>query len=201
MTLDNLCSLFDEYEVVDTQIQIDSEYYSSSEVIYSDGEIISGINGEGYIHIKEVHNANYIMFVTIGKKLYICLYKYIPEVKYKEIIGKLNILKKSIGEIAENCEHIEKEMEEDRNRDKNEFDDLININEFKCQECDSNEKMIFSRSKTNPDALETKCNKCKTEYTFVPSKYYRMSSKKIIYFKSDLSSRQIDINENKKEGN
>lgn len=198
MTLNELCSLFDEYEIVDTQIQVDREYYSSSEFIYSDGEVISNINNEGYIHITAAHRANYIMFIGINKRIYICIYKYTSKTEYKEISCKLDKLKKSIGETIENYEDIKKEIEESKHKHEDGFNELININEFTCQECNSNEKMVFTRSKTNPDALETKCNKCKTEYTFVPSKYYRISSKKIIYFKSDKSSRQININENKK---
>ena len=53
--------------------------------------------------------------------------------------------------------------------------------------------MVFTRSKSNPDVLEANCDKCQTEYTFVPSKYYKLASKRIVYFKSEKSSRLVEI--------
>lgn len=199
-TIMDLCALFDRYEIAETQSYIDREYYTVKETIFTDGEYDSHVTRDAYIKITSVRNANYLIFIDIEHKIYLCAYKYMPKTKYKFIKQKLQILKSMIAEEVEidihhhhypNTDIID---EKDINKHNVFIDDnVVNINEFICTECGSGEKMSFSRSKTNPDALITKCNVCKTEYTFVPSKYYKLSSKKTIYFKSEKSSRQIEI--------
>lgn len=196
MTLNEVCACFDQYEIVDTQIEIDREYYAAMQITYSDGEVKSHITREGYIHITSVYNASYIIFVNREYETCLCVYKYIPDIMCKYIIENLHALqavmnKSNINTYNENViidnDHI--------------LNDVIDINTFTCTECDSKEKMIFTRSKTNIEALESKCKYCKTEYVFVPSKYYKLSSKRVIYFKSEESSRQIEIAEPKIETN
>ena len=185
MTLVDLCGLFDQYEIVDTQINIDRDFYSISEKIYTDGdELKTNVTQEAYIHITSVHNANYLMFIDRDHNIYICIYKYIPTTKYKEIVEQLHILR-SLSSTFNEYDSGECNICVN--------DDVIDINEFKCTECHSEEKLKYYRSKTNPEALQAKCDNCKTEYTFVPSKYYKLSSKRIVYFKSEKSSRLIDI--------
>ena len=191
MNIIDLCELFDKYEIVKTQIEIDRSYYATVETIYSDGDVAYNITSNGYIHINSVQNASYLMFIDIEYKKYLCIYKYIPESMYKPIIQKLQILNETISKI-----NVFDECDDTHSVDNNDQvinNDVIDINTFKCTECDYENKLIYTRSKTNPEALETKCDKCKTEYIFVPSKYYKLSSKKIIYFKSEDSSRQIDV--------
>lgn len=183
-TLEQLCGLFDKYEIVDTQMKIDREYYSSSDVIHTDGDIKTSVNYDGYITIESVVNATYLMFMDLEQKIYLCVYKYVPKTQYKHIKQELQILKNKIG------------VDDNIVSDININDDVVDINTFRCVECDFNDKLIFKRSKSNPEALECKCKMCKTEYTFVPSKYYKLSSKRVIYFKSEESSRQIVITAN-----
>lgn len=188
MTLTELCSLFDRYEIVETQTQIDRRYYATTETAYSDGKIESTVGNDAYIHINSVHNATYLMFVDIEHKIYLCVYKYIPNSKYKVIRQQLQILKNIINKLNNIDEYNDIDA-----LDNHIDDDVIDINTFTCTECDSEERLVFNRSKTNPEAITTKCKTCKTEYVFVPSKYYKLSSKKITYFKSEKSSRQISI--------
>jgi DNA-directed RNA polymerase subunit M/transcription elongation factor TFIIS len=193
VTINNVCSLFDQFEIVDVQAGLNREYYASSEIVYSDGEVESNINSEGYIHITYVHNATYIIFIDRDDNCFLCIYKYASETKYKEIIDNMNRLKKLSGKIDDKEAKIQEDID---NISKTITDDLIDINEFKCTECKSTDKMNFTRSTKESDVLMCKCNHCKTEYTFTPSKYYRLASKKIVYFKSNKSSRNISVSEN-----
>ena len=189
MKFKQLEKYFDLFEVVDNHLDLDREFFSVSENLFSDCEIKSNVNREGYIHITSIQNATYIMLIDTEHNLYCCVFKYIPTTKFKEIIRNAGVLKR----IIENDYKINKDHLEDGI---NVEDDLVDINEFTCTECDCEDALIFTRSDTNLDALTSKCNKCHTEYTFVPSKYYRLSSKKVVFFKSEKSSRNINI-ENK----
>lgn len=185
MTIAELCNLFDRYEVVDTKMQLDREYYSNTNTIYSDGNIKTSIGKDAYVRVS-VYDANYVMFVDIENKIYLCVYRYIPTTKFKQIKQELQLLKNEINKLSDNNTN-------DITNCIN--DDVIDINAFKCTECKSDEKLIFYRSKDNSDILITKCNICKSEYTFVPSKYYKLASKRTVYFKSNKSSRDIEIKE------
>ena len=191
MTLVDLCSLFDKHEIVNTQEEIDREYFATLDTIFTDGEYKTNVDSDAYIHITSVKNATYLIFVDIKYKIYICVYKYIADTKYKHIIQRLQILKNTIAKLGVFLDHNTEDAIDDYIDD-----DVIDINSFTCIECGSKDKMKFNRSKTNPEAIETKCSTCKAEFTFVPSKYYKLSSKRVIYFKSEKSSRQIEIKEN-----
>lgn len=198
MKLTELCNKFDQYEIVDTQIQIDRKFYSIHENIFTDGTISTSMSSKGYVRIDSTHDANYLMFIDTQHKIYLCIYKYISETKFKEILRNKSTLRKILDEFntdkaeTENY-HIDSDIHIE--------DDLIDINEFICTECSSEEKMKFTRSKTNPDVLETRCEACRTEYSFVPSKYYKLSSKRLVYFKSETTSRKIDLDEKPKQKN
>ena len=188
MKFEQLKKHFDVFEIVDTSLDMDRDFLSVSEKMASDGNIESNINSKGYIHITSVKNATYLMFIDTEHNLYCCVYKYIPTTKFKEIIRHSGELKR----IIENDYEINKDHLEDGIHVE---EDLIDINNFTCTECDSEETLNFARSNSNPDAIITRCTKCKTEYTFVPSKYYRLSSKKVIYFKSEKTSRNVNIDD------
>lgn len=194
MTLNNLSRLFDQCEIVDTQMQIDKDYFATVNNIYSDGEFKTNITREGFIHINSVKNASYIIYVDRKYNICACIYKYALETIYKEIIDRLNALRDVVDKIKNNSNNYDEVIESVNTHID---DDVIDINSFICTECECKDKMEFHRSKTNPEALITVCNLCKTEYTFVPSKYYKLSSKKNIYFKSEKSSRSIKISESK----
>lgn len=191
MTVQEVCTYFDLSQIVDAQIEIDRDYYSAmgESSIYTDGEIKSHVTNEGYIHITSVQNATYIIFADREYHTCLCVYKYIPDITCKYIIENLHRLQYKI-----NTTMVDNNIgNNDTNIDSHINDDVIDINTFTCTECDSDEKMVFKRSGSNCDILEAKCKTCKTEYTFTPSKYYKMASKRVIYFKSEKSSREIDI--------
>ena len=192
MTLEQVCSKFDRSHIVDTKPEIDREYYSATEITYSDGEVTCNITGQGDIHITSVHNANYFIFLDREYKTCLCIYKYAPTITYKYIIDNLHALKAEIDKIDDimPCEECENDIDHT----------LIDINNF-CCECGSKQKLVFTRSKTNYEALEVKCNECKSEYVFVPSKYYKLASKKVVYFKDEESSRKINITVPQTENN
>ena len=189
MTIYDLCSHFDRSEIVDTQLEIDRDHYASIDTIFTDGEYKTSIGDNGYLKISNVCNANYIMFIDLENKIYLCIYKYISVSKFKPILQRLQMLKNTINKLNgspcnnDNVDIIDNLID----------DDVIDINTFCCIECDSYSEFTFTRSKTNPDILQAKCDKCKTEYTFTPSKYYKIASKKCVYFKSEKSSRDICI--------
>ena len=185
MTLQEICSQFDIYEIVDTLAELeDRDYYTSYDKIFIDGAYDISPNKEGFIHIHNVKDASYIIIIDKYKKTYIRVYKYIAESKFKPTYDACKLLR----DILNNEEYIEKK----ENNDILKTSDIIDINNFRCTECGNNE-FIFFRSSRTVDALETKCSRCKTEYELMPSKYYKISSKRVIYFKSEDVSRDVDI--------
>ena len=100
--LSNLCKTFDKYEIVEAQIEIDREYYSTTNNIYSDGEVKSNIDRNGFIHITSVHNASYIFFIDLDNKIYLCIYKYIQESKFIEILQNFQLLIDTINKLKNN---------------------------------------------------------------------------------------------------
>jgi len=194
MILDNVCKLFDVYEVTDVKNNIGGrEYLSLLESVYSDGSVEKSVGSDGYIHIKSVKDAEYILFVDVNHMFYLNIYKYTHEMKYKEIINNLNALKETYEALpGDNKPAINRDVCLATDKDVN-MAGLVDINAFKCQVCDSADMMDFKRVNGNPDALMCKCKVCHSEYTFVPSRYYRMSSKKIVYSKSNNLSRDVQI--------
>lgn len=192
MNINELCVLFDRYEIVESKLDIDKEYYTIIDSIYTDGSVKTDINKDGYIHILSVHNASYLIFIDTEHKIYLRIYKHIDTAKFKYIKQKLQILKNKLAEFVKDNK-IDIVVNIDNSINNHIDNDVIDINTFTCTECNNTNNMIFTRSKTNPEAIETRCDNCKTEYVFVPSKYYKLSSKKTIYFKSETSSRQIEI--------
>ena len=193
MDINSLCSLFDRSEIVNTQVEIDNrEYYASLDSIFTDGEYKTTVGSDAYIHISSVQNASYLIFVDIEYKIYLCVYKFLPTTKYKNIKQKLQILKNLISDLNTTSSTIA-QVTASSNMEYAK-DDIVDINIFTCTECNSTAKLSYNRLDNNPDVLSTKCPICKTEYTFVPSKYYKLASKRIIYHKTEKTSRNININ-------
>ena len=164
ITINDVCELFDLYEIVDAQMQIDRDYYASTDAIYTDGKYEYNVTRDAYIHITSVKNATFIMFLNMENEIYLCIYKYIPEEMFKIIKQKLQFLKNKISEIDYTTARISGNNESNDNNIIDDFidDSVIDINSFTCTECGSKEKLIFIRSKNNPEVLITKCNTCKT---------------------------------------
>jgi ribosomal protein L37AE/L43A len=194
MTLTNLCTLFDSYNIVDKQTQVSNTFYASSEFIHSDGLVHSHIEKHGYIEITNVENAYYIMFVDQNGDLFLNIYKYTPETMYKEIIDNMNKIRAATGIHR----HVDTSLSNDVYNDDDTSDDdgngtaekedidlpasvrskYVDLNTFTCPEC--KEKISYHKIKDSDVVIGT-CKKCNTEYTLVPSKYYVLRAKKIIY--------------------
>lgn len=98
MTLNNLCDLFDASYIADHKSELNNGYIASSELIYSDGKFTSHINAEGYIEITSVSTeSNYLIFIDNNGDIFLSVYKYLAETKFKEIIDDLNILRSQTG--------------------------------------------------------------------------------------------------------
>lgn len=182
--LNNICKCFNKYIITNKITDINAEYIASTDKIYTDGNIKSNINKNGYIHITEVNgNPNYIAFINNNNETFIAIYRYAPDYLYTYILEVANHLTTSLSKIY-NKNVNNKSLPIDNK--------LININKFKCEICNSRKNITFKRSKIIRDGIICSCNKCKSEYTLVPSKYYVLSSKKHNFFKSS-NSRMIRI--------
>ena len=98
MTLTNLCDLFDCSFIADHKADLNSNYKASSDLIYSDGKIESHIDKDGYIIIESVDDdANYLVFLDQNGDIFLAVYRYLLEVKYKEVIDCLNNIRSQTG--------------------------------------------------------------------------------------------------------
>ena len=137
MTLQEICSQFDIYEIVDTLAELeDRDYYTSYDKIFIDGAYDISPNKEGFIHIHNVKDASYIIIIDKYKKTYIRVYKYIAESKFKPIYDACKLLR----DIINNEEYIEKK----ENNDILKTSDIVDINNFRCTECGNNEFIFFT---------------------------------------------------------
>lgn len=204
MTLANLCSMFDSYYIAAHRTELDHKYIASSELIYSDGIFKHHVDKDGYIVIKQVQDADYLIYIDQSGNICIWIYQNTLESKYKEIIDTCNKIRdltkmhrhSTEARVTENksitVDH--KDESEDDEIIKSSPVEVININTFRCTECESRK---FDVKILNSGAFKYKCKKCKTIFKLVPSKYYIISSKTIISNTdlNGLSSYLVNINE------
>ena len=190
MNLAQLCQLADVFYIAENKKELDQHYIASSEIIFTDGKNKHHIDADGYICIKDIDNANYIIFLDQDGNIYLGIYKYIQESKYKEIVDGLHHIREQLGLHKHARTHINTPEEEaekppepmtDRRDHTNESiisDDLVDINNPICEECGSTEfnTPFIYNSKYE---IECVCSKCGIQYTLVPSKYYIIKSKTI----------------------
>lgn len=181
MALQNICDLFDSYFIADKQDKLNIDYLASSTQIYSDGEFDQHVGSDENVHISNLNGASYIMFLDQNKNIFIAIYRYIYDGKYKEIVDQLNKLRKFTG--INKHEKSEKVSVENKN-------DIVDINTFKCPDCDSD--MIWSKPYKDSDTIVSMCKKCNIEYALIPSKYYVIKAKKRLY-KSNNNFRNINL--------
>lgn len=208
MTFDDVCLLFDECSVVEKQVQVDAEYLAASDIIYSDGVVHQNINKEGCIHITSIEgNPTYVMFLNPSGNIFICIYKYMQIQKFTEIVSNVDTLREKTGVKHISQRHHEKKQhgeEQKKSEDIKPIEDdapkpinthelksqLVDINKFKCTQCGGTVKLSKER---DGDTIIAKCLACKTEFYMVPSKYYVISAKKIVYSKG-ADSKTVKIN-------
>jgi hypothetical protein len=180
MTIENLCVLFDGNTVVDKKNQLDNEYIASSNIIYSDGKFSTKIDSSGYIHINNISDTtNYLIYIDQNGDIFLVIYKYIAETKFKEIIDKLNSIRDQTG--------MRKHSLLNRTEDGMALDDMADlkdINDLHCESC--NDKMEIVKIYKNGDMIAI-CNKCNIKYALKPSKYYVLAAKTKIYSSNKYS--------------
>lgn len=192
MTLLNLCSLADSYYIAELKGELNQDYFSSSDLIYSDGTFDHHINKDGYIKITNLQGANYILFMDQSGNIFLSIYKYTSEPKYKEIIDNMNHIRDQTGmykhsesifnNIAAPKINIPKDkVEVPREEDevlKLANDELVNINNLSCSVCGST-NFVEPFELDHEGTIRCQCNQCRTIYELMPSKYYLVKSKTI----------------------
>ena len=183
MTLQNICDLFDSYYIADKQDELLTNYTSSSSMIFTDGTYDDYVGSDGNIHISNLSTGStYICFKDEYNKIFISIYKYIYDGKFKDIISALNKLRETTGIKRIGSDDLEDHFTPNK---------LIDINTFKCPDCNSN--MIWAKASKTSDTIVAYCNKCDMEYALVPSRYYIIKAKKKLY--SDNSNSRNKIKE------
>ena len=208
MNLSNLCSLADAYYVAEDRSELNQKFIDSSEIIYSDGTNSHHIDNDGYIDINNIKDADYIVFLDQNANVFLGIYKYILEPKYKEVIDALNRLRSQTGMHKHNrtpdkekiyeyhgydtgpkpVKPVEPKREDDKILKKAPAD-LVNINDMTCSECGSKDFIQPFRYDKEWN-ISCQCAKCSTVYKLIPSKYYVIKS--ITKFK-DTSKETINI--------
>ena len=190
MNLINLCAMADSYYIAEHKAEINQNYLSSSELIYTDGECEHHINRDGYIEISNITNANYIVFMDQAGNVFLSIYKYILDVKYKDVLDALNQLRAQTGMYKHNANYEVPKNNLDVNPNKIEPlreddeilklgpDELVNVNSMKCSICGSTDFIEPFKYDYNWN-IKCQCKKCNTIYTLIPSKYYLVKSKKL----------------------
>ena len=97
MTLMNLCSLADAYYIAKRKTELDQKHIASSDLIFSDGTTKHHVNNDGYISIYNVEDANYLLYLDQDGNIFLWVYELILEVKYKEIIDRINKIRDTMG--------------------------------------------------------------------------------------------------------
>lgn len=180
MLLQNVCSFTDSYYIAEYRSELNQDFYASSEMIYTDGTYDHEITCDGYIHIKNLYNADYILFLDKSSELFLGVYKHIHEVKFKEIVYGINTLRKEMQDLqGSEDEKTKEEKEEERSELEITNSNMVDINNMVCTEC---HKSDFKEPFTYiPDTGELicECNVCHTIFTLIPSKYYLIKNKSI----------------------
>lgn len=171
MRIRDLCQMADQSYVAQHEAELNKKYIASSDVIYSDGTNSHYIDAEGYINIENISSdTSYIIFIDQAGQVYLGIYQYIEDSKFKEIMDNLKKIRLiSNGYI--------KKVNTDNLSTK---DGLIDMNNLICSECGSKEFTQFKYVNTIGE-IECRCKFCRTNYTFAPSRYYFIKSKTVVY--------------------
>ena len=182
MNLLNVCAIADIYYIAENKLELDQEYLSSSELIYSDGTFSHHINKDGYIKIFDIYDANYLVFIDQNGNLFLAVYKFIADNKFKDIINAMNSIREQTG-----MHKHDKSANEDTNISPETINELVDINNMVCSVCGSTEfyePFVYNENKRD---INCQCKSCNTIYELAPSKYYVIKSKKIFIPNSDHS--------------
>lgn len=183
--LQNVCNLFDSYFIAEKQNQLNKEYKAVSDNIVTDGDCDHRINGDGYVIISNVNKVtNYLIFIDQNGDLFLAVYKYTPNAKFKDITDAGLKIRESTGikkhaVLADSASSISSFV---KSADITQSELLVDINNFKCPEC--KKSMIFGKVPES-ETIVAYCKSCQIEYAMVPSKYYIIKARKQLYTSPD----------------
>lgn len=180
MNLSNVCAISDTYYIAENKLELNQEYLSSSELIYTDGNYNSHINKDGYIKIFDVYDANYLVFIDESGNLFLAVYKFIADIKFKDIINAINDIREQTGMHKHDKSANKKEDEVSES-----IDELVDINNMTCDVCGS-EDFVEPFKYDKDRNITCQCKGCNTIYKLSPSKYYAIKSKTIFSNANDI---------------
>lgn len=179
MTIEELCAKFDSSLVVDSGELLNKIYKSSSDKIYTDGDILNTkIDNNGNIVIEGLNNATYIAILDSNEKTYLAVYEYIsnPSI-FEQIYSAFYDLKQYKEKLFRSKQKIEVSQPEEVNISLPLPKDVYDIRNFKCPFCGDdglNQIIVNQDHKTN--LVDIKCTGCDSIFNLVPSTYYRLVS-------------------------
>lgn len=202
MNLNELLKQPDTYYIAATRAKIsESEYLSQSELIYSDADFKHHIRSDGYIKITNINlKVNYIVFLDSNGNIFLAIYKFIPEEKYKEVCDAICSLRKQLGVYAHNPEPLPDaetvsttqeikgnnvssvlSKEEDGMERADEsltisLNGIYDMNNFSCPDCHSQD---VDDVKISGWEVIKQCNSCGTQFNMVPSRFYIIKSRTV----------------------
>lgn len=160
--LEEVCSLFDGYYIANSTLQMNKKYIALSSIIYSDGSYTKDAHRDGYVHIENIRDASYIIFINANEEIYLAVYKYIPESKLADVEVKFKELRSLLPSIA------------DANNDGLPDNNTINMEDPRCPFC--NEPIVVCNSSMDKMLHISKCNICKKGYTLEPDENFKITS-------------------------
>ena len=189
------------YSIAEYRREIEShKHIASSTEIYTDGDYSKRVDPEtGYVHIENLHNVSYIMYLDANGTIYLHAYKHISEHNLKIITDGIKSLKKSIQtneEITDFKHLLSTPIEKNNITDMDDVyfevllrsQGIVNINNMVCDTCggdDFKDPVLCDDMKT----FECQCNNCDTIFRLAPSKYYMITSKTVF---NDVSNIKVN---------
>lgn len=190
-----------QYSIAEYRTEIENhEHIASSTEIYTDGEYSKHIDPEtGYVHIENLRNVTYIMYLDANSMIYLHAYKFISEHNLKVISDGIKSLKKSIqseDDISEFKYLLTTPIDKNTVTDVDDVyfevllrgQGIVNINNMVCDVCGGvkfKDPILCSDMKT----FEYQCSNCYTIYRLAPSKYYMITSRTVF---NDVSNIKVN---------
>ena len=154
--LEDVCGLFDSFYIANTQTQMNKHYIAISSVIFSDGGYHKDAHKDGYIHITDIDDASYIIFINTNKELYLAVYKYASESTLADIEIRAKEIRTKMSELFGG-------------------DSTINIRDRKCPFC-NNALQLCGNVIGGVLVYSTRCNHCNKGFTLEPAANYLITT-------------------------
>ena len=176
----------DSYYIANHKFEFEAvEYITSYDMIITNGTYNKEIDQKtGYLTIKNLRDADYIIYLDTEGKIVLSIYKHIPENLIKNVQDGIKLLWKHIDEhqILEDIkETVESKIKDNKTPEENTSgaitleDGLVDLNELHCTICGStefNDLVLCDDNRT----IEAQCKHCYTIFRMIPSRYYVLHS-------------------------